>query len=80
MLAPFEETSVADAERAMADLEGRIADQNARIIVNLLKGHDTNEAEQKVENDRIVLASMKTSLRAMRMELLKASNDLARVA
>ena len=66
VLAPFEEKHLSEIEREMADLEGRIAEQDARIIVNLLQGHDTDEAEERVENDRIVLASMKTSLRALR--------------
>jgi uncharacterized coiled-coil protein SlyX len=69
VLAPFEEKRLSEIEREMADLEGRIAEQDARIIVNLLQGHDTDEAEERVENDRIVLASMKTSLRALRGKL-----------
>jgi uncharacterized coiled-coil protein SlyX len=69
VLAPFEEKHLSEIEREMADLEGRIAEQDARIIVNLLQGHDTDEAEEMVENDRIVLASMKTSLRALRGKL-----------
>ena len=62
----FRRKTLSEIEREMADLEGRIAEQDARIIVNLLQGHDTDEAEERVENDRIVLASMKTSLRALR--------------
>jgi hypothetical protein len=77
MLAPFEEKRLSEAETTIADLERRIADQDARIIVTLLKGLDTHEAEEKVETDRIILASMKTSLRAFRS---KNIDDMATVA
>lgn len=66
MLAPLDQKRLDEIGSAATELELQIAARDAAIITNLLKGRDTHHEEEKVENDRIVLASLKTSLRAIR--------------
>ena len=80
MRAPFELSRPDEIEAVIVDLERQIAEQDARIIANLLKGYDVKEAEEKVEKERIVLASIKTSLRGLKGKLPKISGDLSKVA
>jgi hypothetical protein len=80
MRAPFELSRPDEIEAVIVDLERQIAEQDARIIANLLKGYDVKEAEEKVEKERIVLASIKTSLRGLKGKLPKISGDLTKVA
>lgn len=47
-------------EAAMADIERRIAEQNERIIADLLKGRDPSDAEDRVVEMRIALHRMKS--------------------
>jgi hypothetical protein len=76
----FELSRPDEIEAVIVDLERQIAEQDARIIANLLKGYDVKEAEEKVEKERIVLASIKTSLRGLKGKLPKISGDLTKVA
>jgi hypothetical protein len=47
-------------EASIADTERRIAEQNERIIADLLKGRDPIEAEDRAVEMRIALHRMKT--------------------
>src|SRR4051794_14357421 len=46
--------------RDFADIKRRIAEQNARIIADLLKGRDPSDAEDRVVEMRIALHRMKS--------------------
>ena len=47
-------------EATIADIERRIAEQNACIIADLLKGRDPSDAEDRVVEMRIALHRMKS--------------------
>jgi len=47
-------------EVTIADMERRIAEQNERIIADLLKGRDASDAEDRVVEMRIALHRMKS--------------------